>query len=856
MEYKWQSPLTKTSGFTIGFLDENSYYEYHSQMTMGIFEAAGKYGMNVIRFGHFGTLSNIYKYDSYINMELDHIRQYDLDGLLFLGWARLLNFKTLEHFRERFDSIPILSLGSKWDGIPGVFFQGATYIRELLLHLINVHNLKKIAFIAPFWPDPRCDVYIDTMKAYGIYDPQLFVAETDLPDFDLIERGQKAVSILLDERKVICNAVVSLLNPETKAIIDELQSRGFRIPDDIAVTSYEDGEIGKFASPSLTTIYFPWKEIGYYGCEKMYELLTQGHIPESTIVPGRIILRDSCGCLSELVRHTAKSNKITVAAETLSDITGFTLQKIWEEWRQKLAGTILDPDILLKAFIKDYHHQSNMSFLPALELQLRKITLYQQYTECETIISTLRTLMLPYVIPEPEKFLWAENLFQQAQVLILEKKEITLINEKIQSENRHFILQEIGQILITSYTLQNIMDLLALNLSRINIPSCYIFLFKNNGNQKNLFDDYELVFKYHRGVITKLTIGDPGAGKSAKQSLTEILFPETGPYSMMTELLHVGNAYIGFAVFESSPVVDESIYWILSLNISTALSDAILLEKLDSNYKKLIDQAHQEGMAEIITEILHNISNILNNINASIHFVKDLIYTSPLESFIRASQLLENRFHNLDDFIGNDPKGKTLMQYFIKQGEAFHNFQTQLLENVSRLNEKINLINNIIATQQNYTGIKSSLEVLDIVPLIEDALKMNLASLEKDKIKIIRNYLDITKIQAQKIKLFHVLVNLIKNAQDAMLKVPEAERRLILSTARIDNYKYIRITDTGHGIPQDLLEKIFAYGYTTKKGGHGFGLHSCANYMVEMGAKIWAESAGPGKGATFVLQFK
>ncbi len=858
METKTQALSLKKTKYTIGFLDEDSYDEYHSHVTAGIFEAATRYGLNIIRFGHFGSWSNIYKYDSYINMAFDHIQQYKLDGLLLLGWSRLVRLKGPEYIKIRFGSIPMLSLGSVCEGIPGVYFAGATYIHEILLHLIQVHSLKKIAFIAPFWPDSRSDVYIDTMKEYGIYDPNLFVAENEVADFDLMERGKKAVAVLLDKRKVDCNAIVSLFNYETKAIIEELQLRGYRVPGDIAVTSYEDGEIGKFASPSFTTIYFPWKEIGFTGCEKMYELLTQGQVSEFTVVPGKVILRDSCGCVSELVCHTETKNPVKIGntAKQPTEITGFTLQVIQDEWRQKLNNTILDLDILLKAFFHDYQHQSNSVFLSELEFQLHRISDYQHFMEIEDIVTILRALILPYLAHQQQTVLWAENLFLQAQVLVLEKKDTVWTNEQVRSERLHFIIEEIGQILVTHFNFHDIMDSLARNLSRINIPSCYIFLFKDPLNQVNLFDDYELVFQYNHGAWVKMDTNAEGTDAKIKHArLSGMMFPENRPYLMIAQLLHVTDEYIGFIVFETGPW-DESVYRILSLNISTALNDAILFEKLGNSYKKLVEQAHQKGMAEIITGILHNVSNILNSINVSVHFVKDLIHTSPLENFIQANQLLQNNLSHLNDFIDNDPKGKKLFQYFIQLGKPVQELQTRLLEHVNRLEDKTQLITDIIMTQQGYIGAKSTLEEIDIVALVEDVLKMNLTSLEKYHIKVSRDYHIIPPVKVQKTKLFYVLVNLIKNARDAMMEAPETHRLLTLRINQSGDYKYIRIIDTGHGIPADLLQSIFAYGFTTKKGGHGFGLHSCANYMTEMDGKIWAESTGIGKGAMFVLQFR
>jgi signal transduction histidine kinase len=63
----------------------------------------------------------------------------------------------------------------------------------------------------------------------------------------------------------------------------------------------------------------------------------------------------------------------------------------------------------------------------------------------------------------------------------------------------------------------------------------------------------------------------------------------------------------------------------------------------------------------------------------------------------------------------------------------------------------------------------------------------------------------------------------------------------------------IEVIDTGVGIPPENLERIFSHGFTTRKEGHGFGLHSCALAAKDLGGSLHAESAGPGQGATFTL---
>ena len=63
----------------------------------------------------------------------------------------------------------------------------------------------------------------------------------------------------------------------------------------------------------------------------------------------------------------------------------------------------------------------------------------------------------------------------------------------------------------------------------------------------------------------------------------------------------------------------------------------------------------------------------------------------------------------------------------------------------------------------------------------------------------------------------------------------------------------VTVTDNGCGIAAENLQHIFNHGFTTKENGHGFGLHTSALAMTEMGGALCTHSDGPGRGATFTL---
>jgi DNA-binding LacI/PurR family transcriptional regulator/signal transduction histidine kinase len=851
MEYFLKSLPRKKSRLTIGFLDENLYLKFHSQKMAGVFEVAQKYNANVIRFTD-GCLSQTDYQSGWVNMVFDQIEQYQLDGLVFLGWMSSV-YNDIGSFKRRFASLPLVSIGTAYPDIPNVFFPGNQYIREILSHLISVHHFKRIAYIAPNRPDSRSDTYISTMREYGIYDPNLFISEKELSD-DLTERAKSSVAILLDQRRVMPEAIVSLYNMETAAVLNELKSRGLNVPKDIAVTSYEDSEISKYASPPLTTIYFPWFELGYYGCEKLVKLLTDGHVPLSTGIPGAAIYRSSCGCLSNAVQ-SAGNFTFEAAAVPLDKITIPQQKKIIAEMATTFPNSKLNFERLLEAFLRDFKERGHTCFLAELTLQLKNFPYGFHNFNIENLISTFRKCLLPYLVHQEDTILWSGDIFQQSQVLIWDTVSSIDGQEKASTKIFNKELLEIGQILAADFNMQNLMDSLAASLPKLQIPSCYVLIFNSifdcEHRTDNPFDNCSLIFEYSDHTRLNPRGSQP---LPAHRILSEIPAPRNTAYLFLEYLLQISDNAIGMVLFEPGPL-DERIYLALAMHISIALSGAALFQKLEYSYQKHAAQAHREGMADISTEILHNFGNILNSINASVSIMKDVANSASFRDFVKANHLLAKGLNDIEVFFSEGQAGSKLFHFYLQLGISFAEIKQQLLYQIHRLNEKMNLIQEVITAQQKYAGIEGIVEELDMAAVIEDAIKLHAETLNNYQIKIVKEFQVTPKVLAERIKLFHILVNVIRNALDAMLETPEPERMLKFTVGLNNRGKFLRITDNGCGIPAPLLQKIFENGYTTKNHGNSLGLYSCAGYMAEMNGEIWAESDGPGTGATFVLQF-
>jgi signal transduction histidine kinase len=141
--------------------------------------------------------------------------------------------------------------------------------------------------------------------------------------------------------------------------------------------------------------------------------------------------------------------------------------------------------------------------------------------------------------------------------------------------------------------------------------------------------------------------------------------------------------------------------------------------------------------------------------------------------------------------------------------------------------------------------------------LVADALQMLEDSILKRQVKVTTDLGQLPLIRAEEPKLLQILINIIKNAFEAMEETPPENRRLDIVTAFQpgDHGQVIcRIKDSGCGFKPEEREKLFAFGFSTKSKGSGFGLHSCANYIIANQGTIEANSDGPGQGAEFVIR--
>ena len=310
---------------TIGFLNASGLQFFHLAWR-GVADVAREHNINAISFvGQYVRDTKGFKAQA--NILYDLIDTEQLDGLVIQNlMCNLLDPDETRQFYERYRPLPIVSLGRQsMEGIPYVQSSGYEGMRKAIVHLIEVHGRRRIAFVKGlpnYRPhDERYQAYVDVLAEYDLpFDPARVAVPHDAAEVEQPDWGQVALCRLLDEQKADFDALVTNDDRFAHNLLPELQVRGIRVPDDIALVSFDDEEGSHCLTPPLTTVPIPIYEMGRQAAETLLAKLEGQEVLDQVVdVPSdRLIVRQSCGCLDPKVMQVVAGPVVrTGAAEPL-----------------------------------------------------------------------------------------------------------------------------------------------------------------------------------------------------------------------------------------------------------------------------------------------------------------------------------------------------------------------------------------------------------------------------------------------------------------------------------------------------------------------------------------------------------
>ena len=819
---------------TIGVIVDNVAGESRSSLWPGIADTVQAQGGNLLCFAG-GYLRDPHNFSTQSNVIYELIDKDGLDGLII--WTSALSSyvgrESIRSFCEHYRPLPIVSIGLVLEGIPSVVLDSYQGMRDAMIHLIEVHGRRHLAFIRG--PEGHRDAeeryraYVDVLKEYDLP----FVPDLVSPHYKWIEPGgQAAMHLLLDQRQVHFDAVAAVNDASAIDAMEVLQARGIRVPEDVSVVGFNDTP-SKVVTPPLTTI--PWRmyERGRQAARLLLAMLAGEPVPEQVLLPTHLVVRQSCGCLDlAVVQAKAEMPQVPLTLSVSERHTGTdqpwaagrgyflaAIEQAIEEGERALGWA----EQFLDTFLAELEEKSPDVCMPTLENILRQVVAAGgDVTVWQTAISTLRRQMLPFLLDNGQALVRAENIWHQARVLIGERARRAQAYREWLAQQQTDRLRRISRVLATATSVSELMDVLAEELPQSGIPSCYLALYEN---PEKPAEWSRLLLAYDEKE--RIELGADGWRFPSRQLATGGLLPPEKQYSVVIEPLYFQDEQLGFVMFERRSPGD--VYEVLREEISSTLKAVMLVAQNVELYQKALEaqKAAQEGRRSA-EEADRLKSRFLSMVSHELR--------TPLVLLVGLSEMM------LRERMGDRPP----LPEPYRQDLARIHVSAQQLDG---------LVRDVLDLTRSQMGqlklVKKPLdlgEVLKAVALVGEEMARGKGLAWRIEIPV-----KLPRVWGDQMRLQQVALNLVTNAikftarGEVALKVEVGEGAVT-----------VLVSDTGLGVPLAEQETIFdefrqsertaARGY----GGLGVGLAICRQLVELHGGQIRVRSSGEeDSGSTF-----
>jgi PAS domain S-box-containing protein len=716
---------------TIGFLTPHIGADaLVADVWSGMLKAAEDHNVNLIGFLG-GELRSHREFQDQANVLYDLAKSKNISGLVLWGSA-LRNFIGSEAFNKfcaRFSPLPIVEL----DEIPksGIESYGYRGMRLAITHLIEGHGCRRMAFIPGAAGNSeaqyRYQAYLDVLRAYNIpFNPDLVAP----PDYWDESSGKNAVRMLLDQRHVTFEAIVAANDRLAIGAIEALQERNIRVPYDVAVVGFDNNPDGQYITPPLTTVPYPTEAMGQRAIRTVLARLNGEAVGEQVGIPVNLVIRQSCGCINPAVAQAgiAPVVKPEVGDETslvarkdviLTAIEPFLEDPAWRSWAEQV----------LDAFLIELVRPSAKVFLSTLDNVLSRVAAGNgDVAGWQNALSMLRCQTLGSLGDVDMRF-HAEELLGQARVLVGETTRCYQGHQVLQAEQQARMLHEISAKLISTFDVNELINVLVKELPRLNIPGCYLALYEHPDAP---MEWARLLLAYQEQ--RQIPLASEGVRFPTRDLLPEEFWPHSKRVSLVVEALYFQQQQIGFVLFEVGPR-DGKLYEILRKQLSSALQGTLLVQQV---------QKHARELAQANAELARK-QYILD---AFMENVPDAIYFKDLDSRI----IHANKAHARRVGI-NDPAeeiGKTDFDFFT-ESEARLKYEQE--QEIIRSGQPLT---GIEEQQQRFDG-RETWSLTTKMPLRDEhgkiigtfGISRDITKLKEAQASLVRMYEEIQTLHAQ-----------------------------------------------------------------------------------------------------------
>ncbi len=273
---------------------------------------------------------------------------------------------------------------------------------------------------------------------------------------------------------------------------------------------------------------------------------------------------------------------------------------------------------------------------------------------------------------------------------------------------------------------------------------------------------------------------------------------------------------------------------------------------------RLDEAAYKIEMADVASTVLHNVGNVLTSVTVAANIVESVVDQSSVTLVNRMAELMKDHHEDLGTYLTEDPKGKRIPLSLEKLGMYLLEEQRSVLKEMQGLVRNVQHMKQIIASHQTMAKSVGKVEQISLGDVLSHAIELSFQPGDAEWMTIHRDKQEVPTVLVEQHQLLQVLVNLLRNAKQAMRQRDQSKHELTLTVHYQDEERpsvVMTIQDSGIGIAPEHLSKMFTRGFTTKKDGNGIGLHSSMIAIQNMGGSMHVHSDGVGQGATFTLTF-
>jgi diguanylate cyclase (GGDEF)-like protein len=585
---------------TIGFLINQLEDGYCNLIWQGAADMAEEKDVNLIIFPGKGK-DALYGYEYQHNAIYDMVNKHNLDAVVMASGAlsHEISPEAFKEFYQSFGPLPLVSLSWKLDGITSVLVDNKSGMKEAITHLIRDHSCRRIAFILGTENNQealeRYQAYTETLEAHQIkMDPEI-IAQGNFTR----SSGFEAMKIILERRKVKCDAVVAANDEMALGAIEFLYSRDLHVPKDMLVIGFDDIEDAQFHIPPLSTIRQPLYEQAKKSVELAIDLAKGKEPPVSVVLPTRLIRRLSCGCLSQTVNlisgpsfqgkislsqrfHLKKSIKKIMSQVLETHESSHYKEEEILSWVSNLAGVLSEE--------KANETVSNQFLQNLIDIIITEMNGEFDPVLWQNIITFIYHETLIF-IKEKISVKNFEVLFQKSRVLVAEMTQLKNGIYKVETERHILLLSDVIQRLISILHLEELIRSVCNEMPRLGIKSSYISMYNDvvqheKGKKWKMPEWSKLIMAYNENG--RISLNEDKTNFLSRNMVPSGLFPKNRRFTFVMKPLFLLEDQFGFIIFELGSR-DGSIYETLRLQISSSIKSSLLVRARNYAERKLIE---------------------------------------------------------------------------------------------------------------------------------------------------------------------------------------------------------------------------------------------------------------------------